>query len=124
MIRGLSADQALAHATAWIDAFNRHDLDAVMGFYAADVQIKSPLVTRAFHIEDGVLKGKNAVRSFFTLGTGNPALHFTLQSVLVGADALTVLYKNHQGMLVTDCSELNADGKIVRMVACYTKAQT
>jgi ketosteroid isomerase-like protein len=112
---------ALTHAKAWIDAFNSHDLEAVMAFYADDVQIKSPLVARALQIPDGVLKGKEAVRKFFALGTQTPKLHFQLKAVLVGANSITVLYTNHTGQLVTDCSELNAEKKIERMVACYTE---
>jgi ketosteroid isomerase-like protein len=115
----MDAANAREHAEAWVAAFNRRDLDAVMAFYADDVELRSPLVTRAFGLADGVLKGKDAVRKFFALGTGNPALHFDLVEVLVGARAITVLYRNQTGALVADCEEFDTDGRICRMTACY-----
>jgi hypothetical protein len=121
---------AREHAQAWVEAFNAHDLDAVMAFYADDIELRSPLAARAGATKgplqglggDGVLKGKAAVREFFALGVANPKLQFELVDVLVGVRAITVLYRNQAGVLVADNEEFDADGRICRMSACYGAA--
>ena len=112
---------AREHAQAWVEAFNAHDLDAVMAFYAEAIELHSPLAARALG-GDGVLKGKAAVREFFALGVANPKLQFELVDVLVGVRAITVLYRNQAGVLVADNEEFDADGRICRMSACYGAA--
>ena len=114
----MDAASAREHAKAWVEAINEHDLDAIMAFYADDIELRSPLAGRAFG-GDGVLKGKAAVREFFALGAANPKLRFELVDVLVGAGAITVLYRNHNGVLVADCEQFDAAGKICRVTACY-----
>ena len=109
---------AREHAQAWVEAFNAHDLDAVMAFYAEAIELHSPLAARAFG-GDGVLKGKAAVREFFALGLANPKLQFELVDVLVGVRAITVLYRNQAGVLVADSEEFDAGGRICRMTSCY-----
>ena len=39
--------------------------------------------------------------------------------VLAGVNAMTVVYRRENAALVADCSELNTQGKIARMIACY-----
>ena len=44
-VRTVSQARAEAFARDWIDAFNRHDLEAVLSHYADDVEFSSPVVT-------------------------------------------------------------------------------
>lgn len=108
-----------ARAVAWVDAWNRRDLDAILAHYADDVAVCSPRVVERTGAADGWLRGKPALRAYFAKGLENPALRFELVDVAIGVGAMTVVYRREDGALVTDCAELDADGRIRRMVACY-----
>lgn len=118
----LTHDSARTHARAWCDAWNRRDLDAVMAHYAEDVVLSSPLVVKRWGIEDGCLRGKQRVRENFAIGMRNEALHFELVDVLVGVDALCVIYRRETGALVADLVEVDGRGLGVRVVACHGMA--
>ena len=84
--------------------------------------VRSPRVIERTGAADGWLHGKAALRSYFAKGLSAPALRFELIAVTVGVDAMTVIYRRETGAVVTDCAELDAEGRIVRMVACYGPA--
>jgi ketosteroid isomerase-like protein len=106
-------------ARRWIDDWNRRDLEAILAHYADDVEVCSPKVVERFGLAHGRLRGKDRLREYFALGIRVPSLRFELIDVLAGVDAMTVVYRRETGALVADCSELDAQGKIVRMTACY-----
>jgi 2-hydroxychromene-2-carboxylate isomerase/ketosteroid isomerase-like protein len=115
----LRPEDLRARAEAWIDAWNRRDLEAILAHYADDVAVCSPRVVERLGAADGWLRGKAALRDYFAQGLRNPALRFELVDVAIGVGAMTVVYRRESGALVTDCAELDAEGRIVRMVACY-----
>jgi hypothetical protein len=53
------------------------------------------------------------------MGCAVPSLRFELVDVAVGVGAVTVVYRRETGALVTDTCELDAAGRIARVVACY-----
>ena len=108
----------------WVDAWNNRDLDAVMKHYADDVSVCSPLVERQLNNLDGWLHGKSALRDYFAVGMGNPDLQFTLESVHVGVQSMSMVYARENGIQVVDTMELNADGLTTCMVACYSGGDT
>ena len=120
----LTQHTAQTKAQNWVDAWNIRDLDAVMMHYAEDVSVCSPLVKRRLHKQDGWLHGKSALRDYFAVGTGNPELQFTLKSVHVGVQSMSMVYARENGIKVVDTMELNADGLTTRMVACYSGGDT
>ncbi|MBI5518042.1 MAG: nuclear transport factor 2 family protein [Deltaproteobacteria bacterium] len=112
-------DALRAHVASWIDAWNRHDLEAILAHYTDDIALCSPRVVERLGHADGWLRGKHALRGYFALGLQNPALRFELVGVTLGVGALCVVYRRENGALVTDTAELAPDGRIRRMVACY-----
>ena len=120
----LTQAYAQSKAQNWVDAWNRRDLDAGMAHYADDVSVCSPLVKRRLQKSDGWLHGKSALRDYFAIGMGNPDLHFTLQSVLLGVQSMSMVYARENGIQVVDTMERNADGLTTRMVACYSRGDT
>lgn len=115
----LRPEDLRARAVDWIDAWNRRDLEAILAHYADDVAVCSPRVVERLGAADGWLRGKAALRDDFARGLRNAALRFELVDVTVGVGAMTVVYRRENGALVTDCAELDAEGRIVRMIACY-----
>ena len=120
----LTQNTAQIKAQNWVDAWNKRDLDAVMTHYADDVSVCSPLVKRPLNKSDGWLHGKSALRDYFVVGMGNPDLQFTLKSVHVGVQSMSMVYARENGIKVVDTMELNADGLTTRMVACYSGGDT
>jgi ketosteroid isomerase-like protein len=106
-------------AQRWIDDWNRRDLTAILDHYADDVEVCSPKVVERFGAADGRLRGKDRLREYFAAGVRVANLRFELIDVLAGVNAMTVVYRRENGAMVADCSQLNAQGKITRMIACY-----
>ncbi|MCW5829353.1 MAG: nuclear transport factor 2 family protein [Deltaproteobacteria bacterium] len=106
-------------ARQWIDAWNRRDLDGILEHYADNVRICSPMVTVRTGSPDGWLHGKANLRDYFAMGLRKPDIRFELIDVLIGINAVTVVYRRENGAMVADCSELDAHGRIIRMIACY-----
>lgn len=111
--------QLRASAVAWVDAWNRRDLDAILTHYADDIAVCSPRVVERTGAPDGWLRGREALSAYFAAGLANAALRFELVDVTVGVGCMTVVYRRESGVLVTDFAELDAEGRIRRMFACY-----
>ena len=120
------SDERLREAgRQWTEAWNRRDLDAVLEHYADDVEVCSPRVIELAGRADGRVVGKERLREYFSTGLRRiPNLHLELVEVLIGVRAMIVVYRRENGALVADCSQLNDQGKIVRMTACYGEPQS
>jgi ketosteroid isomerase-like protein len=84
---------AEAFARDWIAGWNAHDLDRILAHYADDFEMTSPLIVQRIGIESGRLKGKEAVRRYWAQGLAStPQLRFELREVMVGVNALAIVY--------------------------------
>jgi ketosteroid isomerase-like protein len=107
-------DQAEAHEFArhWLDAWNRHDLDALLAHFADGVIFTSPVAARIVEGSEGAIHGKQALRAYWTEGVRLiPDLHFELVGLYVGVDTLTINYRNQNGGLVNEV--LRFEGSLV-----------
>lgn len=103
---------ARAFAENWAQAWNAHDLDAVLGFFAEDVLFSSPLACRLIPDSDGIVRGKTALRAYWEAGLAKaPALHFELTSVMEGIDLIVIGFRNEQD--VERCEVLKFAGGLV-----------
>ena len=90
-------------AGEWIRAWNRRDVEAVLVHYADDVLFTSPTAARVVPESGGVIRGKGALRSYWTRALeGNPDLSFSLIGVYVGVDTIVVHYRNQLGALISE----------------------
>jgi ketosteroid isomerase-like protein len=111
-------EQARAFAQEWIAAWNAHDLDRILAHYADDVVFLSPVAQR--RVGDGRVVGVAALRAYWSAALqAAPDLRFVFDRVLVGHDALTIMYRNHRGQRAAETCEFGADGKVARSCACY-----
>lgn len=114
----MTPETALAKARAWVAAWNARDLDAVLAHYSDDIELISPFVVQRLGRADGTLRGKAELRGYFATGMANPALHFTLDDVRIGVNALCLLYTREGGRRCSDTMQLDAMGACRRMIAC------
>jgi ketosteroid isomerase-like protein len=52
-------------ARLWLDAFNRHDLDALLNLYHEDAQHFSPKLKQRMPETKGMVRGKSALRMWW-----------------------------------------------------------
>ncbi len=106
-------------AEEWVAAWNSHDLDRILSHYATGVVLLSPMAQR--RLGNGRVTGIDALRAYWSAALdAQPDLCFALQTVLVGHECLTILYRNHRGQTAAETFEFGADGKVVRSFACYS----
>lgn len=87
----------------WLEAWNRHDVEAVLAHFADEVTFSSPAAARIVAGSDGVIRGKAALRDYWQEGVRLiPDLRFELVGVYVGIDTLVINYRNQRGGLVNE----------------------
>ena len=112
--------QAEAIAHEWLDAWNAHDPGRVVEHFADDVVVRSPVAARLRPGSDGVLRGKDAVLSYYRDGlAAGPDLRFTLVAVCAGVDDVTIVYTNQRDVLVAETLVLGADGRAAEVRVAY-----
>lgn len=117
-------DHQRAHrfAEKWYAAWNSHDLAAILDYYADDVEMASPLVSRLTGRDDGRIVGKDALSTYFAAGLEKyPALHFEPIELFVGVDSLVLHYRGAGGDLAAEVVFLDSQDKITRYLAHYTQ---
>lgn len=52
--------KAQQFAKTWIQAWNSHDMNAILNHYSEDIEITTPMIKMALGEGDGSLKGKRS----------------------------------------------------------------
>ncbi len=116
----VTPDEARTWAQQWIDEWNRHDVEAVLSHFADDVEFVSPVAATVTGDPTGVVRGKDALRAYWTTAlAGHGDLHFELDDVHVGIDAIAIRYRNQAGRGCTELAVFDADGQVVRGWGLY-----
>jgi ketosteroid isomerase-like protein len=90
-------------AQHWLTAWNNHDVEAVLGHFADDVVFRSPAAVQLLTDSDGVIRGKDELRRYWTRALERvPDLRFELLGVYGGVDAVVLHYRNQKGGLVNE----------------------
>ncbi len=98
-------DQASAQefVGAWVSAWNARELEAVLAHFSDDVVFTSPLAAQIVPQSKGVIRGKAALREYWSEGLRrNPELHFELLGLYLGVDTIVINYRNERGGLVAE----------------------
>jgi len=122
-IRFFFVNEALAQQIArnWLEAWNRHDLEAILEHYSEGIEFTSPFVARLGAESSGMLRGKVNLRRYFAKAlAAYPDLSFTLLQMLNGVDSLTLLYQSVNQLLAAEIMTLDPANQIVRVQAHYT----
>jgi hypothetical protein len=124
MTTTVARDAAVEFAHEWVEAFNSHDLDRIMGHYAADVTLTSPFAAARGH-DQGTVRGTEELRAYLSAGLAtNPQLRFDLKDVYAGVRSVVVHYEATFGPGRSSwCAEMmELDGGLVtRVVAHYER---
>jgi hypothetical protein len=98
-------DEAAAEkfVAQWVTDWNAHDLDALLSHYRDDVVFDSPVAIRVLGGGDGIIRGKDALRHYWSEGLRLiPDLRFEVVAYYLGVDTLVINYRNQKGGLVAE----------------------
>ena len=80
-------------AQAWFDAFNAHDIEALLGLYADDAEHYSPKLKVHQPETNGFIKGKPALRHWWTDAFNRlPELHYEILKLTAEGDQVFMEY--------------------------------
>jgi hypothetical protein len=112
--------QAQDFAQQWIAAWNSHDLERILDHYTDDVTVTSPLVEVVLGPGEVTVRGKAALRDYWGKALARfPDLRFVLYRAYAGADSVVLHYLSVQALVGAECMELDADGRVRRVLAHY-----
>ncbi|MCF0070049.1 nuclear transport factor 2 family protein [Dyadobacter sp. CY261] len=116
----LKEQSAQSFARQWIDAWNSHDLAAIMSLYASEIRFYSPYIIKLGMNGEGVITDKAELEKYFSKALDiYTDLYFDLQEVLVGANSLILYYKSVSNRMAAELMELDEAGKIILVNAHY-----
>ena len=102
-----------SYADQWVRAWNAHDIDAVLDHFHDDVVFTSPVAARVVPESSGVVRGKAALRDYWTTALSQQAdLQFEVVGVYSGESTLVINYRNHRGQLVNEVLTFDGDGLV------------
>jgi ketosteroid isomerase-like protein len=104
--------EAQAFARQWVKDWNAHDVDSLLKHFTDDVVFTSPVAVRIFG-GDGVIRGKEALRNYWSEGVRlNQGLHFEVLALYVGISTLVINYRNQAGGVASE---------VLTFVGCLVK---
>jgi hypothetical protein len=107
-------------ARAWVQAWNDRDLDAILSHYADTVVFNSPRIDLVLGTGEAFVTGKEALRAYWSEALArSPQLYFELDEVLIGSNALTLLYTNHRDEQVAETFVFDETGAVTLAIAAY-----
>jgi ketosteroid isomerase-like protein len=96
----------------WEAAWNARDLERLLSHFDEDVVFTSPVAAQLLQESDGVIRGKAALRRYWSEGLPLiPDLHFEVLGVYAAVNTLVINYRNQKGGLV--CEVLTFEGHLV-----------
>lgn len=116
----MTHDEAKSFASHWADAWNCHDIDAVLTHYTDDFEMTTPMIQRVLGIESGTLKGKKAVGDYWRAALEKlPDLAFSIVEVTSGVDVVSIYYRAVMGKMAVETFFFNPNGLVYRAIATY-----
>ena len=101
---------AVAFSKRWVDAWNAHDVEAVLEHFHDEVVFTSPVAARVLPETGGVVHGKSELRRYWTLALEHiPNLRFVVADVYLGIDTIVIAYRNQDGGLVSEVLRFSGD---------------
>jgi ketosteroid isomerase-like protein len=94
---------AVAFGNRWVQAWNAHDVEAVLEHFHEDVVFTSPVAARVVPETAGVVRGKPALRQYWTQALQRiPNLRFVVEGIYRGVDTIVIVYRNQDEGLVSE----------------------
>ena len=120
----IDRDWAETFAREWVNAWNSHDLERIFQLYSDSFEMTSPLIVERMGLPSGSLKGKNAIRPYWSQGLASmPNLRFELRGIMVGVNSVAILYRSvTQAKSVVELFEFDDHHLVTRSEALHGSA--
>jgi hypothetical protein len=111
---------AIKFSHQWVQAWNAHDVDAVLAHFDDGVVFTSPVALELLPETNGVVRGKAALRAYWSAAlTRFPELEFTLEGVYRGIDTIVINYRNQAGGLVNEVLRFTGENLVIEGHGTY-----
>ncbi len=111
---------AIKFAQEWIAAWNAGDLERIFSHYADDFEFSSPYIIERGFSPAGVLKGKDAMRPYWSAGlAAKPALHFDIIAVFAGVNTVSISYSSRGRKRACETFLFDERGRVIRSMATH-----
>lgn len=101
---------AIAFSRQWVQAWNDHDVEAVLRHFHDDVVFTSPVAATLLPDTAGIVHGKPALREYWSAALQHiPDLHFVVEDVYQGVETIVITYRNQNNALVNEVLEFRDD---------------
>lgn len=112
--------KAQEFAEQWIQAWNNHDLDAIMNFYSDSIHHVSPKLMMLFGASSSIIEDKRQLRNYFEAALKrSPQLHFSLQEIFSGVGSIVIIFQSTTGIHVAVTLNVDENMKITQYMAHY-----
>jgi hypothetical protein len=103
----------------WVEAWNEHSIDRVLGHYAEDTVVRSPFLLSAIPGSGGVVAGRDKLRDIYSRAFQKyPDLHFKLISYFVSTESVVILYRSVENLIAAETFHLD-ERLQARQVFCH-----
>lgn len=107
-------------AAQWVSAWNSGDLERIFSHYLEDFEMRSPLISERGFSPTGVLKGKAAIRPYWSAGLAStPPIRFELLGAFGGIDTVVIHYRSVGRRYVVEILELDDQRRVIAGSACH-----
>ena len=104
----------------WVNAWNAHDVEAVLVHFHDDVVFTSPVALELLPQTHGTVRGKAALRAYWSAAlTRVPELEFTVEGVYQGIDTIVINYRNQSGRLVNEMLRFTNENLVIEGHGTY-----
>ena len=101
---------AAAFSKQWVEAWNAHDVEAVLEHFHDDVVFTSPVAAQLLPESAGVVRGKPALRHYWGQALQRiQNLRFVIEGVYQGIDTIVIVYRNQDDGLVSEVLRFSGD---------------
>jgi len=102
------------YAHEWASNWNARDLEALLTHYATNVVFRSPRIAAILGEGKASVTGIAELREYWRKALDvAKELRFDISDVLIGSDAITILYRNHRGQDVAETLVFDSDLKVI-----------
>lgn len=94
---------AIGFSQQWVQAWNAHDVEAVLRHFDDNVVFASPVAAKLLPETAGVVRGKSALRRYWAAALQRiPDLRFVVEGVYQGIDTIVITYRNQDDAVVNE----------------------
>jgi ketosteroid isomerase-like protein len=112
-------------AMDWASQWNVRDLDSLLAHYAPNVVFYSPRISVVLGTQQSFVFGTSALQDYWKRALElTKHIHFEIEGVGVGSDAVTITYRNQRGEHVAETLLFDGDLKVIQGIVTYLAPMT